>query len=166
MPRPGVQLLRIDGAVELALASDPDYRDSLDRNDWPRLATVMLRHVGSNHAAPTQTVKPAHWSGYCVVDGASGAVIGACGFKGPPRDDGTVEIAYFTYPGFEGRGYATQMAQALIDIARAAPEVRHIIAHTLPESNASTRILAKMGMTLRGEVMDPDDGRVWRWELM
>jgi hypothetical protein len=30
--------------------------------------------------------------------------------------------------------------------------------------NASTRILERIGMTLIGEVVDPDDGLVWRWE--
>ena len=31
--------------------------------------------------------------------------------------DGSVEIAYFTYPDFEGQGYATLMAQRLIELA-------------------------------------------------
>ena len=37
-------------------------------------------------------------------------------------------------------------------------------AHTAPTANASTRVLAKCGFDFVGEVMDPEDGRVWRWE--
>ncbi len=37
-------------------------------------------------------------------------------------------------------------------------------AHTLPAPNASTRVLAKCGFERTGEVEDPEDGLVWRWE--
>ena len=32
------------------------------------------------------------------------------------------------------------------------------------EANASTRVLTKCGFRHVGEVMDPEDGLVWRWE--
>lgn len=83
----------------------------------------------------------------------------------PPNDEGAVEIAYFTYPGFEGQGYATEMARKLIELASGSTAVRRIIAHTLPEANASTRVLERAGMTFVGEVIDPEDGRVWRWQV-
>ena len=56
------------------------------------------------------------------------------------------------------------MATKLIALAGGSPMVRQVIAHTLPEPNASTRVLQKAGMTFAGEVIDPDDGRVWRWQ--
>ena len=37
-------------------------------------------------------------------------------------------------------------------------------AHTLPTPNASTRVLAKCCFQYIGEVIDPEDGLVWRWE--
>jgi RimJ/RimL family protein N-acetyltransferase len=42
--------------------------------------------------------------------------------------------------------------------------VRTIQAHTLPEQNASTRVLEKCGFTFTGEIIHPADGPVWRWE--
>ena len=83
----------------------------------------------------------------------------------PPTEDGTVEIAYFTYPEFEGQGCATGMAKKLVELAIGSAAIRRVIAHTLPEKNASTRVLEKVGMSLLGEVMDPEDGRVWRWQM-
>lgn len=105
------------------------------------------------------------WGGYLAVDDDTRAVIGTCAFKSPPAADATVEIAYFTFPGYEGKGYATAMASRLVETARCSPEVRRIIAHTLPEPNASTRVLEKVGMSFAGEVFDPEDGRVWEWHI-
>jgi RimJ/RimL family protein N-acetyltransferase len=56
------------------------------------------------------------------------------------------------------------MAHALIEIALSQPEVPHIIAHTLPHSNASTKVLQNVGMKFVGDVIDPEDGPVWRWQ--
>jgi [ribosomal protein S5]-alanine N-acetyltransferase len=99
-----------------------------------------------------------------IIDKESLVVIGAASFKGPPDTNGMVEIAYGVVASFEGRGYATEAARALIDFAQADEKVRQIIAHTMPEPNASTRVLKKCGFTFAGEVIDPEDGRVWRWE--
>jgi ribosomal-protein-alanine N-acetyltransferase len=106
-----------------------------------------------------------HSRGLMPIDEDTREVIGSCAFKAPPSEDGTVEIAYFTYPTFERRGYATEMARKLIELASGSADVRRIVAHTLPEANASTRVLEKAGMIFVGEVIDSDDGRVWRWEL-
>lgn len=48
--------------------------------------------------------------------GKIGVAVGTCGFKSSP-DQGRVEIAYFTFPDFEGRGLATAMAGELLAIA-------------------------------------------------
>jgi ribosomal-protein-alanine N-acetyltransferase len=100
--------------------------------------------------------------GYLVVEGESQQLAGTCSFKGPPAE-GAVEIAYFTFPGFEGRGIATAMAQFLLEQAGAMPGVERVIAHTLPESSASTRILEKVGMARAGSA-EEDGVTVWRWE--
>jgi RimJ/RimL family protein N-acetyltransferase len=77
---------------------------------------------------------------------------------------GAVEIAYGIVPGYQGRGYATEAAAALVTFAFGSGCVRLVRAHTLPTPNASTRVLMKCGFERAGEVMDPDDGVVWRWE--
>ena len=109
---------------------------------------------------------PPEWFAHLVVDGPSGRAIGTCGFKGPPDADGMVEIAYHTFPAFERQGYATEMARALRDLASADPDVQVVRAHTLPERNVSTRILENLGFDFRGEVVEPEDGAVWRWEVI
>ncbi len=102
------------------------------------------------------------WIGYLAV--IEGRVVGGGGFKEPPQD-GRVEIAYFTAPEFEGLGHATRTACALIAIARQADPTLLIAAQTLPEENASTTILRKLGLRLHGSVQHPVDGEIWEWRL-
>lgn len=102
--------------------------------------------------------------GFVLVHQSSGAVVGRCGFKGPPAADGVVEIAYGVAPEHQGEGYATEAAAALVSHALGNEQVRTVRAHTLPTANASTRVLSKCGFRRIGEVKDPDDGLVWRWE--
>ena len=101
--------------------------------------------------------------GFVARARATGVVVGQGGFKGPPRD-GSVEIAYGTEPDHRGKGYATETAAALVDYAFTFDDVRLVIAHTLPDSIASQRVLLKCGFQHVGEVIDPDDGLVWRFE--
>lgn len=106
----------------------------------------------------------APWFGYLVRRNDDRAIVGTCSFKGPPHE-GIVEIAYCTFPGYEGQGCARSMAAALVQLARRSGTVDYIIAHTLPQENASTTILRRNGFEHLGTVADPDDGDVWRWLL-
>lgn len=162
MPR--IQLVKLDPKIDETLVGDPAYLDAMMADDWPKVAELVHRLVGRKLTATPVSVDELAWDGYFVIDAQSRDVVGSCAFKGEPTADGTVEIAYFTYPGFEGEGYATAMAAKLCALAGTSPAVKLIIAHTLPEASASTRVLEKCGMTFVGEVNDPEDGRVWRWE--
>mgnify|MGYP006144882195 CR=1 FL=1 len=57
-----------------------------------------------------------------------------------------------------------QVLKRLVSTAAESDSVTQVIAHTLPELNASGVILTRNGFTRTGEVIDPDDGPVWRWE--
>ncbi|MGZ8997337.1 MAG: GNAT family N-acetyltransferase [Allosphingosinicella sp.] len=105
--------------------------------------------------------RPDPWGCYLAVDGDE--TVGTCAFKSAPNEAGEVEIAYMTFPDFERRGYATAMAAELTRIALEAGAPM-VIAHTLPEESASTRVLRRDGFSHAGEVTDPEDGLVWRWE--
>jgi RimJ/RimL family protein N-acetyltransferase len=125
-------------------------------------------HVSAAWLADLQAATAADpWQhGFAVVLRDGGASAGTAGFKGPPSADGMVEIAYGIAAEHQGRGYATEAARALLDYAARSGCVRLVRAHTLPEPNASTRVLAKCGFVRLGAVEDPEDGTVWRWERM
>jgi ribosomal-protein-alanine N-acetyltransferase len=108
---------------------------------------------------------PDAWTlGFGVQHRDESRVIGSAGFKGPPDEDGIVEIAYGIAPGYQGRGFATEAARALVAFALERVDVTGIRAHTMPENGASSHVLAKCGFERVGEVVDPEDGLVWRWE--
>lgn len=102
------------------------------------------------------------WGGY--VAEANGVQVGECAFKSAPIN-GQVEVAYHTFAEFERQGFGTEMARELVAIARRTDSSLVVIAQTLRETNASTRILAKLGFTCHGTVYHPEDGEVWEWHL-
>jgi RimJ/RimL family protein N-acetyltransferase len=105
------------------------------------------------------------WSlSYKVVERATGAAVGGCAFKGPPDVAGMVELAYGIDHPHRGRGIATEVARALTEFAFADGRVRIVRGHTKPDNAASVRVLEKCGFRRVGEVIDPEDGPVVRWE--
>ena len=102
--------------------------------------------------------------GFAVVHQESRSVIGNLGFKGPPDQEGMVEIAYGIVPTFQGRGYATEAVEAGVAFAFGNGRVCLVRAHTLPTPNASTRVLARCGFERIGEVVDVEDGLVYQWK--
>lgn len=100
------------------------------------------------------------WIGYIALQGEQ--PVGTCGFTAPPRDS-RVELAYFTFPEFERRGIATSMAKALVALSVARDASVAVTAHTLPERNASHRVLEKLGFRYVATLEHPEDGTVWEW---
>ena len=101
--------------------------------------------------------------GVVVVGRPSGHPVGQVGFHAPPAD-GVVEIAYGIDAVWPRQGDTTEAVDAVLAFGFADPRVHVVRAHTRPEANAATRVLTKGGIHRVGDVIDPDDGRVWRWE--
>lgn len=108
---------------------------------------------------------PPRWWTHLFLLADERLLVGLGGYKGPPGREAAVEIGYLIAPSWQGRGLGTQAARLLAQRALAEPAVRLVFAHTLAAENASTRILRKIGMTYCAEIVDPDDGPLWRWEL-
>lgn len=127
---------------------------------------IVSGDVSPDYLAALQSATvPDLWThGFALVHSASRTVIGMAGYKGPPDADGVVEIGYGVVPEYQGNGFATEAARALVSYAFADGRVRVVRAHTLPELNASTKVLTRCGFKRVGEVVDPEDGLVWRWE--
>ena len=89
--------------------------------------------------------------------------MGNGGWKGAPVN-GAAELGYAVAPRRQRRGIATAAVRELITRARITG-LRTVVAHTLPHESPSTNVLTRCGFTQVGEVLDPDDGLVWRWEL-
>ena len=104
----------------------------------------------------------AEWRPRLFFD-SDGVLVGNGGWKGPP-DEGVAELGYAVAPTRQRRGIATAVVRQLLQQAREA-KLRTVCAHTLGEENASTKVLTRLAFTRTAELNDPDEGRVWRWEL-
>jgi RimJ/RimL family protein N-acetyltransferase len=158
-----VRLVPIGPAIVDA-ADDPASLAVLCGASVDGVADVIASVIAQNETHRARTGASAEWGAFLAIDEHAGQVIGTCAYVGAPDAKGAVEIAYFTFSPYEGRGYGTAMAGALLSGAAARGVVRLVYAHTLPEENASTRILARHGFRQRGTAHDDDAGLVWRWE--
>ncbi len=75
-----------------------------------------------------------------------------------------MELAYGVNSDHRGRGYAIECVNALVDFAFSNGNIRTVRAHTQVANIASQRVLVKAGFRRIGEVFDPEDGSVLRWE--
>jgi [ribosomal protein S5]-alanine N-acetyltransferase len=94
------------------------------------------------------------WSLYYVVErpgpGERARLCGGGGFVSVPDATGTVELGYSIVPERRRRGYAHEMVEALVAWSFAHPDVRRVIAHTLPHLTPSIRVLESAGFTYVG----------------
>lgn len=95
----------------------------------------------------------ANWGMFYIVllDGQGGTVIGTVGYKGPPDDDGVVEVGYGLLDEYQRKGYATEATRALINRAFSDDRVQEIVAETLPHLNASIAVMQRCGMVFKGD---------------
>ena len=103
----------------------------------------------------------APWCSYAAR--VADRLVGYGAFKGEPSPTGEVEIAYLTFIPDRGRRLATAICAELVSIA-ITNNASAVIAHTQPETGPSTAVLQRQRFDFIGEVADPDDGLVWRWE--
>jgi [ribosomal protein S5]-alanine N-acetyltransferase len=104
------------------------------------------------------------WWAYLVLDAPKAALIGSVGYRGVPQD-GVVEVGCSIATALHGQGLATKAVKKLIQKAFRHKNVQKVIAHTLPDNKASIGVLKNCGMQYMGEVIDPEDGLVWKWEI-
>jgi RimJ/RimL family protein N-acetyltransferase len=160
MPKDRNPSIRLRTArLELDLRSPDDLRA-----DLAAMPPEMRAEVSPPWIARVEAAREADpwFHGFRALDG-DGVAVGQGAFKGPPAD-GVVEVAYAVEPDREGQGYATEIAAALTTFALSRPEVEVVRAHTLAEGIASQRVLLKCGFERIGEVVDPEDGPVVRFE--
>jgi len=88
------------------------------------------------------------WPGFT---GGMDRLVGGGGFKGPPGEDGIVEIGYSMLTSFREQGLATEAVEMLVNWALSTGQVQEVIAETLPHLIASQRVLEKTGFVEAGQ---------------
>ncbi len=106
---------------------------------------------------------PGPWSDGVVIRHEDLLAVGSMGFKAAPDTTGTVEIGYAINRSERGRGYATEMAGALVAWALAQPGVRRVTAECLARNAASARVLEKLRFDRIGR-RSSREGELLLWE--
>jgi ribosomal-protein-alanine N-acetyltransferase len=151
--------LRLLPASPALLTAAIDGREALARQlqvhvppTWPPLFLDddALRYTARRLAEAGN--QDGWWMYFVILTNPAGheSLIGTVGYKGPPAD-GLVEVGYGIVSDQHRRGFATEATKALIARAFALPEVREVIAETLPELIASIGVMTKCGFEYVGE---------------
>jgi len=83
---------------------------------------------------------------WVVAEKGTGATIGFGGLYDDPFDPGWgVEVGYFLAPASWGKGYATELVQFCVALARDQARWPRLRAFAHPENTASQRVLLKAG---------------------
>ncbi|MGA9349190.1 MAG: GNAT family N-acetyltransferase [Anaerolineae bacterium] len=91
-----------------------------------------------------------------VVEKETGQVVGHCGLLDKEVEGRTeIELNYILSPSVWGKGYATEIGQAIKQLAFEKMGVERLIALIEPENEASERVAVKIGMRLEKEVVRP-----------
>ncbi len=94
------------------------------------------------------------WGYWYVIEKRTGQPIGTCGFKGRPDATGTVEIGYSVVPSRQRQGFASEAVEALIAWC-GTQGAKIVLAETLPELDASIRVMEKNGLVFAGQGSEP-----------
>ena len=149
--------------VDAALVSDAALAEAVGCDVEAGWATFAGALVATRDALASDPDGVA-WGPRLFIGQDPPRVVGWGGFKGPPSDDGVVELGYEIAESLRGRGLATGAARAMVAEAFADDEVTAVIAHTLPESNASNHILERLGFRHDGDRVEGGE-TVWRYVL-
>ena len=148
--------------MDAALEGDDALAEALGVEVVPGWAT-FTGALQTTRDALAADPDSARWGTRLFVFGEPPELVGWGGFKGPPRG-GVVELGYEIAEPRWGQGLATVATRAMVVEAFEASEVSAVIAHTLPERNASNRVLEKVGFHLDGEAAEGGE-LVWRFRM-
>jgi RimJ/RimL family protein N-acetyltransferase len=100
-----------------------------------------------------------HWAQYnfglwIMRDNGDGAVAGRGMLRHVLLDgEDEVEVGYSLYPAFWGRGLATEIAAACLELARSELRLASVVALTRPEHTRSRRVMTKAGMVFERDIL-------------
>lgn len=147
-------------AMDAALAGDEELERALGHDVAPGWATFREALQPTRDALALKASTFAWGTRFFVTDEPH-ELVGWGGFKGAPND-GVVELGYEIAESRRGRGFATEVTRAMVAEAFADPDVTAVVAHTLPEHNASNRVLEKVGFRF-DRAVEEDGETVWRF---
>lgn len=132
-----------DAAALQAAINDEAVTKMLARVPWP----YSLQDARDYLALPAQSQQPS----FLIFDRAKGSA-GLIGGVGIHDQDGLPEIGYWIASSHWGRGYATEAARAVVQLARHTLRIPRLVSGHFVDNPASGRVLRKIGFRPTGQI--------------
>jgi len=101
------------------------------------------------------------WVQFTVEDGSDGSLVGDVGLSPADGEPGVIKVGYTIDPRFQGRGYATEAVEALVDYAFGTLDANVVRAYAGAENAPSIRVMEKVGMRLIERFHGEDEDGSW-----
>jgi RimJ/RimL family protein N-acetyltransferase len=146
---------------EAAAELDVQLPDEFPSEGEERFLGLRLRQMREDERFQT-------WCPHVIV--LDGQMIGHAGYHGPPgvnatNDPEAVEFGYRIYEAYRGRGFATEAARRMIELAEERAGIKRFVLSVAPDNEPSLAIVRKLGFERTGEQMDDEDGLEHVFEL-
>lgn len=148
--------------IVLYLREDFSFEKHFGLTEHPRQVPPALRIAMEERTIPNLQKFPEHhlfYTHWNVVDTGLNTMVAGIILKGPPNENGEVEIGYGTLSDFTGRDYMKETVKIFCEWVFKQEGVKKIIAVTSPENIASQKILEWNGFE-----MVKKEEKDWRWE--
>jgi RimJ/RimL family protein N-acetyltransferase len=139
--------VRADAESLAALANDIAIAENLSTMPHPYTVADALTFIDNTDVSPLRV----NFGVYAKDEG--GAFVGTASLM--PRDGERFAAGYWIGRPFWGRGYATEAAQALVDLAFDRLDAPSVAGSCRVTNGASRRVLEKCGFQYAGQGMGP-----------
>lgn len=143
----------------LVYQSDPEY---LRYYTWTeRTPEAVQRFI--NMFIEWRQAEPRIKFQFAITVKGDPTAIGIVGIRKDSHDSHEAAIGYELAREQWGKGYATEVARAMLDFGFTELKLHRIAADCVPENTGSAHVLEKIGMTLEGHLRDKEyyKGRYW-----
>jgi [ribosomal protein S5]-alanine N-acetyltransferase len=155
--------------VEAVLADRPTNESFQPPDWWPDdhdrgFLALRLRQMREEPGFQEWSVRAV------VLPDADRPMIGHAGFHGPPgvnavKAADAVELGYTIFEPYRRRGYATEVARALMEWAEKKHGIRHFVASVGPWNEPSLAMMLRLGFEQTGRHWDEVDGEELEFQL-
>src|SRR5580700_7440550 len=94
--------------------------------------------------------------GFWIFRDSDGCIVGHGGLFNSPREAAEVEVGYVIKPAYWGRGLATEITAASLEVGFKLLDLQRIIAIAQPANAPSRRVMEKCGMVFESEILSPN----------
>jgi RimJ/RimL family protein N-acetyltransferase len=140
-----------------AYRSDPDVSRT---QGWERTDPDGVRADIEEMAGRTPG-EPGGWVQFSVEERDGGRLVGDVGISPAEGEPGVIKVGYTISPDVQGRGYATEAVQALVDYALHTLGAEVVRAYADADNTPSIRVAEKVGMRLIERFEHHEGDEVW-----